>query len=483
MDKKIIQNFIYNIIYQILVLLLPFITMPYISRIFSPDQIGAYSITYSVVQLFIIFGMFAIGSYGAREIALYRDNKVKLSEKYNEIRFLQNVMIIISSTFYYLIYIHGNVGEMRYLYYLQGINLIACLFDISWLYIGVENFKKTITRNLIVKLMSLILIFMLIKNNSDLNKYILIIGISTLMGNLSMWISKGELINKCKVNKFYFIKNFKSAFTLFIPQLFFQIYTSFDRSILGLVSTVDQVGLYDQSQKLIRMSVGIVTALGIVMLPRISNMISSKASESEINEILTKSLDLTLFISIAITCGIYSISENFVPWFFGETYLGVIKLIKISSVVCLLTALGSFFSNQYAIPRNNKKAYMYPLILAGIVSIILNLILGSKYGAMGGCITIVVVEIIALILRMYYLKNDLNYKMLFKNSFLFIIAGVIMILTIKILTIVLKLNPSIISTMIEVIIGASVYCITLIMLRSEYRDMLKKLIIRKERVS
>ena len=168
---------------------------------------------------------------------------------------------------------------------------------------------------------------------------------------------------------------------------------------------------------------------------------------------------------------------------FGETYLGVIKLIKISSVVCLLTALGSFFSNQYAIPRNNKKAYMYPLILAGIVSIILNLILGSKYGAMGGCITIVVVEIIALILRMYYLKNDLNYKMLFKNSFLFIIAGVIMILTIKILTIVLKLNPSIISTMIEVIIGASVYCITLIMLRSEYRDMLKKLIIRKERVS
>ncbi len=482
MDRKIIENFIYNIIYQVLILILPFITIPYISRIFSPEQIGSYSITYSVVQMFSILGMFAIGSYGSREIALYRDNKEKLSIKYNEIRFLQRIMIIISTVLYLLLYVLRSSSKIRYLYLLQSLNLVACFFDISWLYIGIENFKKTITRNLIVKIMSLIFILLIIKNETDLYKYVLIMAISNLLGNLSMWINKRELINNCKLNNYNFFENFKLSLSLLIPQIFFQLYTSFDRSILGLVTSTTEVGMFDQSQKIIRMSVGIVTALGIVMLPRISNMISKNTNKSEINTLLTKSLDLTLFISVGITFGIFSIADNFVPWFYGYAYLEVANLLKISSIVCLLTALGSFFSNQYAIPINNKKAYMYPLIIAGVISVILNLFLGRYFGALGSCITIVLVELIGLLLRMYYLKSDLKYKDLFKNCKLFIVSGVIMVLSINVIDLVLKLKPNAVTTIIEILFGGSVYCIVLICVNKEYHTLFSRLIIRRKKV-
>ena len=483
MDKKIIQNFLYNILYQILVLILPFIAIPYISRIFSPEQIGVYSITYSVVQMYVILGMFAIGSYGAREIALYRDNKQKLSIKYNEIRFLQRIMIIISTIIYILLYVSRSSEEMKYIYILQSLNLVACFFDISWLYIGVENFKKTVTRNLIVKIISLIFIFLIIKNDNDLYKYILIMSLSTLLGNLSMWMNKSEIIDKCKLDYYNFIENFKLSFSLLIPQIFFQLYTSFDRSILGLVTSASEVGMYDQSQKIIRMSVGIVTALGIVMLPRISNMISKNSSEKEINTLLSKSLDLTLFISTGITFGIFSIADNFVPWFYGNKYLDVVILLKISSIVCILTALGSFFSNQYAIPTNNKKAYMYPLIIAGTVSVILNLLLGKFFEAFGGCITIVFVELLALLLRMYYLKDNLKYKILFKNLKLFVFAGLIMVLSINMIDLILNLEPCAVTTLIEIIFGGSTYCIVLLFSNKECYNFFYRLIIKRKTVS
>lgn len=467
MDRKIISNFLYNTIYQVITLLLPFITIPYISRIFSPEDIGIYSLTYSIIQMFLIIGMFAVGSYGVKEIAASRDNKAKLNEKFYEIRYMQKFTMFISLILYLLFVFFIN-SEYKIMYIIQSLYLVAGLIDISWLFMGLEDFKKTITRNIIVKLASLSLIFILIRSPKDLYIYSLILALSTLLGNASMWIYKGKLVNKIIIKKRNLKNNLVIAFSLLIPQIAFQIYTSFDRTILGVVSTVNEVGMYEQSQKMVRMAVSIVTSLGIVMLPRITNMISNNNAKEEINELLRKSLNLTLFISLGCTFGLVSINKNFVPWFFGNEYLEVALLLDITSIVCVLTALGGFLSNQYAIPKGNKRAYMIPLVSAAITSIILTSILGERFGAIGAGISIVITESIALLLRLIYLKNELNYKYLFSDLYKFILSGIFMFISISFLRYSLELRPSILSTIVEVLSGGSVYCICVLIFNKEY---------------
>lgn len=473
MDKKIIINFIYNTSYQILTLLLPFITIPYVSRIFSPEGLGIYSSTLSTSQMFSIIGMFAVGAYGVKEIASNRDDKIKLSEKFYQIRYMQKTTMIISIILYYIFFVFINKGENRLFYIIQSIHLLSSLVDISWLFIGLEEFKKTVIRNVLVKLGSLSLIFILVKKPTDLLLYTFILAISMFLGNASMWIYTKGILNK-NIKK---VKNLRlniiMAFTLLVPQVAYQIYTSFDRTILGVVNSMEAVGMYDQSQKIVRMAVGIVTSLSLVMLPRITNMISNNKTKDEINELLRKSLNLTLFISLGCTFGLIAINKNFVPWFYGNEYLDVSKLLNITSVVCVLTAVGGFLSNQYAIPKGNKKAYMIPIVSAAIVSIVLTTLLGKKLGAVGACISIVITESIALVLRIVFLRKDLNYKYLFSDLYKFVISGIFMFISIKISRNLLNLNSNIISTIVEVLIGMSIYCISLLIFNKEYLFYIK----------
>lgn len=474
MDRKIINNFLYNTIYQIITLLLPFITIPYISRIFTPEEIGIYSLTYSTAQLFLIIGMFAVGSYGVKQIAANRDDKIKLNEKFYEIRCMQKLTMLSSLILYILLFMLFFKSKYKIMYVIQSLYLVSGLIDISWLFMGLEDFKKTITRNIIVKLVSLGLIFALVKKSSDLWLYALILALSILLGNLSMWIYKSKLVDEPICKNRNLKTNLLVAFSLLIPQIAFQIYTSFDRTVLGMVSSINEVGMYEQSQKIVRMAVGIVTSLGIVMLPRITNMISNNNRKKEINKLLKNSLNLTLFISLGCTFGLVSINKNFVPWFYGKEYLEVSLLLNITSIVCVLTAIGGFLSNQYAIPKGNKKAYMIPVVSAAIVSMVLTAILGNKYGAIGACISIVITESIALLLRLVYLKNEMNYKYLFSDLHKFIISGIFMMISIKIARFYMDLTPNILSTIIEVFIGGVSYCISILIFKKEYLEYIRE---------
>lgn len=480
MDKKLIRNFIYNSAYQVMIIFIPFITIPYISRIFSPVEMGIFGSTSSVSSLFCTISIFALNYYGVREIAKVKDNSEKLSIKYREIRAVQLLAASFSSLIYIIFFIILNKSNLKIAFIVQFLGLMASFFDISWLFMGLELFNKTFFRNTLAKLISIISIFIFVKDAKDLYIYIAIIPISTFVGNLSMWSYKSKIIKKVKLNRLNLINNFKGAFLLFIPTIFTNIYLVLDRSILNIVSNFAEVGMYDQSQKIIRIMVGIVTSLSMVMLPRISNMLSNNSEQEDINKLLSKSFNLTLFISVGAGVGIFTISDNFVPWFYSMEYFDVIYLIKISSLVCIFTALGSFFSNQCAIPINNKKAYIIPLGVAAILSVILNLILGSLFGAKGSAITIVIVEAIALILRIFYLRRSFDIKNLFSKVYIFIVSGLGMFLSIRFCQVAFNLSPKITSTFIEVFVGSMGYILILMILEKDYRNLIFSILKRKK---
>ena len=166
---QVVKNFLYNVSYQLIVIILPLITVPYVSNILGAEGIGDYAFTNANMQYFVIFGMVGITLYGNRQIAYVRDNKEKLKNTFYSIYTLQVITTTISIVLYLIFTLVFNNRDYKWLCIVQGINIIAAMADISWLFMGLEQFKKTVVRNTIVKLASLASIFILDRKSTRLN--------------------------------------------------------------------------------------------------------------------------------------------------------------------------------------------------------------------------------------------------------------------------------------------------------------------------
>lgn len=282
--SSITKNYIYNLAYQILLIITPIITTPYLSRILGSEKLGVYGYTNSIVSCFILFGGLGITLYAQREIAFVQEDKEKRSTIFWEIIILKFITVITSIIIYYFTCLLNN--EYKYFYLIYLIEIIANLIDISWLFQGLEQFKKTISKNTLVRILATISIIVFVKKPEDLYKYILIQAISVLIGNLSLWINLYKYVDKIK--KINIKRHIKPVILLFIPQIALQIYMVLDKTMIGwIVTDKSEVGFYEQAQKIIRLIIAIMTSLSTVMVPRISNMYA-KNDKKQINIYIRK---------------------------------------------------------------------------------------------------------------------------------------------------------------------------------------------------
>lgn len=279
MKKSITKNYIYNLIYQILILILPLVTTPYVSRILGAENLGVYSYTISITTFFILFGALGIGLYGQRQIAYQQDDKTKYSITFWEITFLKCITLGISLVAFYFTFVIGK-NDYNIYYKILIFEIIGNMLDITWFFTGLEEFKKTVSRNTIVKSISVISIFIFVKTKSDLYKYFVIYVISVLLGNISLWLYLPKYIKKIDFRKIKLARHIKPVIGLFIPQVAIQLYTILDKAMIGtIISDKSEVGYYEQSQKIVKLLLTIITSIGTVMLPRIANIFAKGEKE------------------------------------------------------------------------------------------------------------------------------------------------------------------------------------------------------------
>ncbi len=420
--SKVINNYIYNSLYQLLTIIIPIITIPYVSRIFGASGMGIYGYTFAVAQSFYIVGMFGISSYGIREIAYVRSDRKKTSKKFWDIWSLQVITSLCGLGIYMIFIIYFNLLDYKIAFAFQIPFLLNAIFDISWFFIAMEDFKKTVTRNIIVKIIGLILIFTLVKDYSDIYIYLLINSSIVFIGSLTLWFFIKEYIGKFHIKNINIKHHINGAALMLIPQFSIQIYTSLDKALVGKLSTIEQVGFYDQSQRIARIALAIVTSLSVVLMPRIANMYARNEIK-KVEEYIVKSVNFTLASSIFIMSVIMGISKNFVPWFFGSEFNVIILYMMLTSLIILFIAVGGVFANQYTLPTNKNKEYIIPLLAASVINVALNLILVPKYQALGAVIAIVTTEFIVCLLRILLVKKYLDIKKIFKNTYGYYLAG------------------------------------------------------------
>lgn len=484
--KSITRNYIYNMIYQVLILVLPLVTTPYLSRVLGAEGIGIYGYTYAVVTYFILFGSLGVAMYGQREIAYAQENIEARKKTFIEIVLFRFITIAIATVFYYFFFIKG--AEYQIYYQILLLELIAAAFDISWFFQGMEEFKRTVTRNVLVRICSVSLVFILVKTKEDLAKFTLIYSLADLIGNLSLWLYVPKYVKGVKVKNINAFRHLPQIILLFIPQIANQIYKILDTTMIGaLVADKTETGYYEQGQKVIRLLLTVVTSLGVVMVPRMASTFMSGDNE-KIKDYLKMSFRFVFFLAFPIMFGITSIAESFVPVFFGEGYDKVVILISIISPILLLMGMANVLGTQYLLPTKRQKEYTISVVIGLIVNFILNYILIKQYASIGASIATVISELVVVVIQYQYIKKDIKFKTLLNLAWKYLVAGLTMFAVC--FGVRLLLNANVINTALldfadniqmsrtyfinttaiisQMAVGALTYFVVLVLLKDDY---------------
>lgn len=466
------KNLIYNISYQFLIMFLPLVTTPYISRVIGADGVGIYSYTYSIVYYFILFAMLGLNNYGNRSIAAVRDNKNNLSKVFSSIYSLQLLTTIIM-VIIYLIYVFFFVQGNTIIYYIQLLHLISAMLDINWFYFGLEQFKITVIRNVIIKLLTVLSIFIFVKDSDDLWIYTLIMALGTLISQSMLWFFVKRYIFWIKPNLCEILEHLKSNLVLFIPVLAISIYKIMDKIMLGAIMGTIEVGYYENSEKIVSIPLNIISALGVVMLPRMTNL-NSSGNKDKIDQYIEASLRFAMFIAIGSCSGLMGIAFNFIPIFLGQEFIECIPIVATLSITLLFISWANVIRTQYLIPTKKDGIYIKSTLLGALVNVISNLIFIPLYGALGAAIGTIFAEAIVAIYQTYKVKSKINIRKYLMNSLVYVIPAFIMYFVICLLRI--KLEDSIFTIIIQIALGGSCYLIfTLVSLFSFDIDTRKKI--------
>lgn len=419
------KNFLMNVAYQLLSYVFPLVTVSYVSQCLGVTNIGTYSYTYSTVYLFMLLGMLGINNYGNREIARVRDDKQACSFIFFSIYKLQLLTVGLASIGY-VIYIQCIVSEYEKLFWLQAIYLFSACLDVNWFYFGLEKFKLTITRNCIIKVASLILILFFVRTEADLAQYTVIMAGSTFLSQLYLILILHRYIVNVHTTLHDSLHHLRGCCILFIPVLAFGIYRVMDKTMLGAMATVTELGYYENAERLINIPISIINALGTVMLPRMSYLLKNHSEES--TKTIYASMKLALLLSCMMAAGIFLVSNDIVVVLFGYDFYKSGEIIRILSITIFASAWANVIRTQYLIPSGKDTIYVISTIGGAVVNLLLNIVLIPQYGAYGACLGTIAAEYFVMIYQTVKVRKVLEIKRYFNLAWkdLVISCGIIL---------------------------------------------------------
>ena len=414
---KVIKNYLYNLSYQILTIILPIITVPYVTRIFTSEDLGNYGFYNSIVSYFSLFAMLGIGIYGTKQIAAARD----VSSTFWNIYAIQLIASILA-LFVYVMTLLSIPKMSGIVPIMLGIVLLTKMIDISWLFTGKEDFKKITLRNTMVKVAGVISIFTFIKSSEDLYLYIFLIVIFDFLGQFVMWIPAKKFIKRPSFDTKIIKKNLHPIVLLFLPQVAISLYVVLDRTLIGLLGSYSDVGIYEQGQKLTSILLTVVSSLGAVMLPRVANLLSER-KEKEAQNMVRFSFILYNLIIFPMIFGLIAINEVFIKIFLGENFQDVKYVLYIIVFNIMFIGWTNILGYQVLVVRNKNKEFMLSTTIPAFVSVAVNIAVIPFFGYIGASITSVVVETLVFAIQWYYSRNIINKNLLFNKDLVKIICS------------------------------------------------------------
>ena len=420
------KNYIYNILYQILTIITPLITAPYVSRVLGADGIGIYSYTSSIMAYFVMFSVLGTLQYGIREIARLRDDRLEMSKAFWEIVIIRGFCTAICLLAWLCFSFSSEEYQIFYLALIP--TLLTTIFDIAWFYTGIEKMGYTVLLNSICKVIGILALFGFVHEKDDLLIYIFLNSSILFLGALSMWIYVPKEVERVTVRILTFKRHIKGTFSYFLITIAISLYTVLDKVMIGLITNDNyQNGYYEQANKIITLASSFTfVALNGVMGARMSYLFAHKKYD-EIKERISRSFDFCFLVGFGLLFGICSVSKCFVPVFFGEGYEPVIDMLYLKSPLLIIISISTILGSQYYLPSGNINKSTLMTISGSILNLAANALFIPQFGAMGAIMGTLIGESFISVIYFYNARKYLAIKRIIAFSYKRIIAGCIML--------------------------------------------------------
>lgn len=445
-------------------MLFPFVTSLYVARVLSPTTIGEVSYANNLVQYFVILAFLGIPTYGMREIAKARDSKQELDKLYSELFTINGISTLVFASMYYcLIIIIPACRENILLHSIVGLYVIMNAFGITWLFEGIEEYGYISLRNLIFKVISIILIIFFVKSDEDMLMYAGISVLGSVGNNVLNMIYSRKFVSYTKKD-LNLKQHLKPIFILAAVNIAIEIYTLVDTTMLGTLTTKDHVAFYTYASRINKILLQITTSITMVLVPRISYYYKEKKF-ADFNTLLTKGFKILLIIAFPTIAGIQFTSKYLIVMLYGEAYVNSAIVERILCINLLISPIGYLLGSRVLLVSNKEKKMVACVGLGAIINILGNAILIPRFEEVGAAVASVISEFFVMLM---YVRNGKkiyrldSYSSTVAKVMASVICEIIMLLLCKYI-----IHNELIRTICQVAIGALTYVIAMYLLKDE----------------
>lgn len=473
-------NLIMNIILKLSSFIFPFITFPYVSRVLGPIGNGKIAFASSCVYYFTMIATLGIPTYGVKVCAQVRDNKEKLSKTVKELLIIESIMMAISYLSFILCLIFvPRLMEEKELMIINSFTIILTVFGVEWFYQAIEQYDYITFRNLIFKILSIVLMILFVKKQSDYIIYGGIAVLGTVGSNILNIIKLRRYINFNINSKLNLKMHIKPILILFMMTASTMIYTSLDTVMLGFMIDDTAVGYYNAATKLKSIFVSVVTALGVVLLPRLSNCLALKQYD-KFKTLITKSFNYVFLVSLPCIFFVIFEARECIIFLTGNGYEPAIIPMQLILVSVFFIGLTYVIGIQMLIPLGKENITLISSVCGAIVNLIFNSIFIPKYGASGAAFSTTLAEFIVFCVQVYYIREHITKFIDFKNLSKILISlalGLVILILIKHIAINLSLfiQLCIMGIAFFAAYGVSLICFKESIVRSVFHKFIKKI--------
>ena len=451
--QSIKKNIVFQFLYQFIVLVIPLIISPYLTRVLGSENLGEYTYVNSIAYYFVIIANLGIAKYGQRLISSNSDNEEKLRKAFwslYAIHFIISLIVTFVFLGFCVVFADGNVA----LYYIQFFYVASAIFDITWLFYGLENFKSVVIKNAVVKVIECVLIFLLVKNKTDIDAYAWIMSVSILIGYIILLPQAVKSIKPISIGFRDMLPHIRPLIILFVSVLAATLYTVFDKTLLGILSTKSDVAYYEYANKIISIPKQIIGVIGIVMFPRVCKLFYEEKFDEQ-KEYINVSMLIVAAMSSAFMFGIMALGRKFAVLYFGEEFVSSGDAMIWMAPLIIIIMVGDIIRSEYLVPARKDALYTICISISAFLNIILSIILIPYFGFYGAIVGTTIAELFGLVFQIICINKFYSFKNIVYKLVPFLVAGAAMFLCVKALDVFFP--TTILYLLIEILAGGLIY--------------------------
>ena len=407
--SNIKKNAVYNTFLSLSQVFVPVIVFPYVSRVLGPKGVGDIGFVDSFLQFAVLLSALGIPIYGVREIAKKRDNRSDRSVLFSELLVLHFLATLFISIFYWgLFTFHPKLAIHHELFVISLGMMYMQVFMIEWLFQGMEAFAFIAKRALIFRLLSVLLIFLLVKERDDTQVYFLIIFLTGVLNMLVNGIYARRYVS-LRFRGLRLKRHLKPLMYIFSFGIVVSFYTVLDTSLLGLMRDTSEVGYYNAVTRVVKLVLTVLTAFVLVAIPKLSVSFDTGDLPAARN-LLTKSFGYIALMGVPAAIGLLVYAEDIIALFAGPDFMPAVPALRTMAVSILVVGLSNVFGMQILNPSNNERLFFRAAVVGMLVSLVCNLTLIPYFGLYGTAVTNVVTELTVLIFLIVYSARIIDFQ-------------------------------------------------------------------------